>query len=142
LGYVVGVSDGASLTELRVQDEGEEGEFDAVLTETRRQLDAYFAGDLRTFSVPLAPTGTPFQQRVWQQVISVGFGQTASYGELANRLGSVARPVGTANGANPIWIIIPCHRILGANGALTGYAGGLWRKEWLLRHERGEQSLF
>ena len=89
------------------------------------------------FDLPLAPVGTPFQQRVWTALLNIPHGVTISYGELATRLGDpkASRAVGLANGRNPISIIIPCHRVIGANGNLTGYGGGLDRKEWLLRHE-------
>jgi methylated-DNA-[protein]-cysteine S-methyltransferase len=101
------------------------------------QLEAYFAGQLKQFNLPLAPQGTPFQQRVLQLLQQVPYGHTDTYGNLAKQLGDVktARAVGTANGSNPIAIIIPCHRVIGANGSLTGYAGGLERKTSLLRLE-------
>ena len=114
-----------------------------VLVETVRQLRAYFAGELEVFDLPLAPTGTDFQQRVWKQLVEVGFGETASYGQIAGRLGmtnAASRAVGLANGRNPIPIVIPCHRIIGANGTLTGYAGGLERKQLLLELE--QEALF
>lgn len=107
--------------------------------EAVRQLKAYFSGDLRNFDLPLAPEGTPFQLRVWQELLRIPYGSTISYGELAARLGDPqsARAVGLANGANPIAIIIPCHRVIGSNGALTGYGGGLRNKKWLLDLEHG-----
>jgi methylated-DNA-[protein]-cysteine S-methyltransferase len=114
-----------------------------VLVECARQLRAYFAGDLTEFDLPLAPDGTPFQQRVWAELQVVGFGKTATYGEIAHRLGmtnAASRAVGLANGRNPIPIVIPCHRVIGANGTLTGYAGGLERKQLLLDLEI--ESLF
>lgn len=110
-----------------------------VLAETVRQLTAYFARDLKEFDLPLAPSGTDFQRRVWDQLVGVGWGETASYGEIAHRLGmtnAASRAVGLANGRNPIPIVIPCHRIIGANGSLTGYAGGLERKQLLLELEQ------
>ncbi|MYC93536.1 MAG: methylated-DNA--[protein]-cysteine S-methyltransferase [Caldilineaceae bacterium SB0661_bin_32] len=110
-----------------------------LLEEVRRQLDAYFAGDLRCFDLPLDLEGTPFQRQVWQQLLSVGYGQTASYQDIAVAIDNpkAVRAVGAANGRNPVAIIVPCHRIIGSGGRtkLTGYGGGLWRKEWLLRHE-------
>lgn len=110
-----------------------------LLEEAQRQLAAYFAGSLRRFDLPLALDGTPFQRRVWQQLLSVGYGETASYGAIAAAIDNpkAVRAVGAANGRNPIAIIVPCHRIIGRGGRakLTGYGGGLWRKEWLLRHE-------
>jgi methylated-DNA-[protein]-cysteine S-methyltransferase len=100
------------------------------------ELSAYFAGKLRSFTLPLAPVvGSPFQRRVWGALARIPFGTTWSYARLAAETGSVARAVGSANGANPICIVVPCHRVIGADGSLTGYAGGLERKRWLLRHE-------
>jgi methylated-DNA-[protein]-cysteine S-methyltransferase len=117
---------------------GERDDDHPVLQECARQLRAYFAGDLTDFDLPLAPSGTPFQQRVWAELLAVGFGKTATYGEIAHRLGmtnAASRAVGLANGRNPIPIVIPCHRVIGANGTLTGYAGGLERKQLLLSLE-------
>ena len=108
---------------------------DAVLAEAQRQLRAYFDGELEDFDLPLAPTGTAFQRRVWHELEQIPYGETASYGEIAARLGlapGASRAVGTANGSNPIAIVVPCHRVIGANGTLTGYAGGLHRKRYLL----------
>ncbi len=109
----------------------------------RAQLGAYFAGELREFDVPLAPAGSPWQLRVWDALREIPYGETASYGEIARRVGApdAPRAVGTANGSNPIAIIVPCHRVIGANGKLTGYGGGLDRKRFLLGLERGELSL-
>jgi methylated-DNA-[protein]-cysteine S-methyltransferase len=111
---------------------------DGVLAEARAQLSAYFAGERTTFDLPLAPVGTPFQQRVWGELRRIPYAETVSYGELANRLGSpgASRAVGLANGRNPIAIVVPCHRVIGADGTLTGYAGGLERKRALLDLER------
>jgi len=110
-----------------------------VLEEARRQLESYFAGRRRAFDLPLEPRGTPFQREVWQALRAIPFGETRSYGELARQLGRPAatRAVGAANGRNPIAIVIPCHRVIGADGSLTGYGGGMERKRWLLEHERG-----
>jgi O-6-methylguanine DNA methyltransferase len=107
--------------------------------EASEQLAAYFAGDRSTFDVQLTLVGTPFQQRVWSALRDIPYGETVSYGELAEALGqpTAARAVGLANGKNPISIIVPCHRVVGADGSLTGYGGGLDRKEWLLAFERG-----
>lgn len=117
---------------------------DAPFAETRAQLRAYFRGELTAFHLPLAPRGTPFQQRVWTALRTIPYGETTSYGRLAARLGApaAARAVGLANGRNPIGIIVPCHRVLGANGSLTGYGGGLDRKRRLLAFERGGSALF
>jgi methylated-DNA-[protein]-cysteine S-methyltransferase len=107
------------------------------LGEARAQLEAYFAGKLREFSLPLRPRGTAFQRRVWSALEGIPYAATSSYGEIAARIGSAgsARAVGAANGRNPIAIVVPCHRVIGANGALVGYGGGLERKTWLLQHE-------
>ena len=110
---------------------------DRLFGSTKTQLDAYFAGELHRFELPLAPRGTTFQNAVWQALNAIPFGQTESYGALAARLGKpkASRAVGLANGHNPISIIVPCHRVVGANGSLTGYGGGIERKRWLLTHE-------
>jgi methylated-DNA-[protein]-cysteine S-methyltransferase len=109
-----------------------------LFIEAKRQLAAYFAGQLKEFDLPLHAPGTPFQQRVWAALRAIPFGVTISYGELAKRIGNpnAFRAVGLANGRNPISIIVPCHRVIGANGGLTGYGGGLSRKEILLVLER------
>jgi methylated-DNA-[protein]-cysteine S-methyltransferase len=113
------------------------------LKEPARQLALYFAGTLRTFDIPLAPQGTAFQQRVWRALLDIPYGETTSYGTLAARIGnpSASRAVGLANGSNPIAIIIPCHRVIGRTGALTGYGGGLPIKQALLALERGQSRL-
>ncbi len=107
------------------------------------QLTAYFAGKLRAFDVPVAPQGTPFQQQVWRALCDIPYGETTSYGALAERIGNpkAVRAVGLANGSNPISIIIPCHRVIGSNGSLTGYGGGLPIKKALLDLERGQTGL-
>jgi methylated-DNA-[protein]-cysteine S-methyltransferase len=114
-----------------------------VLRQAKRELAEYFAGKRRQFEVALAPEGTPFQRAVWKAISGVAFGQTISYGELARRAGcpGSARAAGAATGRNPIGIIVPCHRIVGSNGALTGYAGGLPRKRALLALESGMPEL-
>lgn len=116
----------------------------SAVPRARRQLDEYFAGRRRRFELDLAPDGTPFQQRVWARLLQVGFATTRSYLDIAMEVGgpSAVRAVGTANGANPIPIVVPCHRVVGADGRLVGYAGGLERKRWLLDHEAGAQRLF
>lgn len=109
-----------------------------VLARARGQLEEYFAGRRRDFDIPLAATGTSFQQRVWAALSTIPYGRTTSYGEIARRLGlpvGASRAVGAANGANPIAIMVPCHRVIGSNGSLTGYAGGLQRKQLLLQIE-------
>ena len=110
---------------------------DAALRLARQQLEAFFAGELQAFDLPLHMSGTPFQKQVWQGLLTIPYGTTISYAELAARIGrpGASRAVGAANGRNPIGIIVPCHRVIGANGSLTGYGGGLDRKEWLISHE-------
>jgi methylated-DNA-[protein]-cysteine S-methyltransferase len=110
-----------------------------VLVRAAGQLREYFARERRTFDVPVAPAGTPFQQRVWAALQEIPYGRTAGYGDVARRLGlppGAARAVGLANGANPVSIVVPCHRVVGADGSLTGYGGGLDRKRLLLDLER------
>ncbi len=114
-----------------------------LLVECARQLQAYFAGELTEFDLPLAPVGSAWQRQVWGALLEVGYGQTATYGEIAHRLGktnAASRAVGRAGGRNPIPIVIPCHRIIGSDGSLTGYAGGIDRKQTLLALE--SDSLF
>ncbi len=107
------------------------------LLESVAQLDEYFSGKRKEFSLSLAPEGTEFQKQVWQELLEIPFGEKRSYLDIALKLGdkNATRAVGAANGKNPIAIIIPCHRVIGENGKMTGYAGGLWRKEWLLDFE-------
>jgi methylated-DNA-[protein]-cysteine S-methyltransferase len=110
---------------------------DASFRAIREQLCAYFAGELREFDLPLRMAGTPFQRLVWDGLRTIPYGVTISYAELAERVGhaGAARAVGAANGRNPVGIVVPCHRVIGADGTLTGYGGGLDRKQWLLEHE-------
>ncbi|WP_300616586.1 methylated-DNA--[protein]-cysteine S-methyltransferase [Dokdonella sp.] len=102
------------------------------------QLEAYFAGDLKAFDLALAADGTPFRHKVWDELLRIPYGETISYGELARRIRqpSASRAVGLANGANPLPIVVPCHRVIGSSGKLTGFGGGLPTKQWLLEHER------
>ncbi len=111
---------------------------DCLFDQAATQLAAYFAGELQAFDLPLAAGGTAFQQRVWAALKEIPFGQTWSYGQLALHIGApgASRAVGLANGRNPLSIVVPCHRVIGANGSLTGYGGGLERKRWLLAHEQ------
>lgn len=108
-----------------------------IIADGLLQLNEYFQGNRKNFNIPLDMTGTDFQMKVWDAVAKVGYGTIATYQDIANTIKNPkgVRAVGLANGKNPIAIIIPCHRIIGSNGKLTGYGGGLWRKEWLLRHE-------
>lgn len=110
----------------------------AELKECVYQLDEYFKGIRKEFGLKLNPQGSEFQKKVWNQLLKVPFGKTASYLQISKQLGdsNATRAVGNANGSNPISIVIPCHRVIGSNGKLTGYSGGLWRKEWLLNHEK------
>lgn len=116
------------------------------LKEAVSQLQEYFAGKRTDFSFMMNPQGTDFQQKVWRALLEIPFGKTTSYLELSKKLGDVKaiRAVASANGKNPLWIVVPCHRVIGSDGSLTGYAGGLWRKQWLLEHENPvkQQSLF
>ena len=116
------------------------------LKEAVLQLQDYFDGKRTTFTFPLNPSGTDFQKKVWNELLHIPFGKTCSYLDLSKKLGDVKaiRAVASANGKNPLWIVVPCHRVIGTNGSLTGYAGGLWRKKWLLEHENPikQESLF
>jgi methylated-DNA-[protein]-cysteine S-methyltransferase len=109
----------------------------AVLADSRAQLVEYFAGERSSFDLPLDPRGTPFQRRVWTALRDIPFGETISYAELARRVGDprAVRAVGGANGRNPLPLVVPCHRVIGADGSLTGFGGGIDRKRWLLQHE-------
>lgn len=116
------------------------------LTDAVLQLQEYFDGKRTEFTFSLNPSGTEFQKKVWQELLQIPFGKTCSYLELSKKLGDVKaiRAVAFANGKNPLWIVVPCHRVIGTDGSLTGYAGGLWRKKWLLEHENPvkQESLF
>ena len=116
------------------------------LSEAAVQLKEYFSGKRSEFQLKLNPAGTEFQRKVWKLLQEVPFGETVSYLEIAKRLGDPKsiRAAASANGKNPLWIVVPCHRVIGSDGSLTGYAGGLWRKKWLLEHEKPslQQSLF
>jgi methylated-DNA-[protein]-cysteine S-methyltransferase len=146
IGELMLTSDGAALTGLWLEEHAGRavaGPADgwkrdaSAFREAVAQVRAYVAGELRVFSLPLAAEGTAFQRRVWAALAEIPFGETRSYGEIAGRIGQpgAARAVGLANGSNPISIVVPCHRVIGANGTLTGYGGGLERKRWLLEHE-------
>ena len=116
-----------------------DGQLTFCVKESFKQLSEYFKGQRREFFLNLEPMGTDFQKSVWRQLEKIPYGVTTSYGEIADALGkpSAGRAVGSANGKNPIAIIIPCHRVIGSDGSLTGYGGGLWRKEWLIGFEKG-----
>jgi len=121
-------------------------EIPPVLQEAVTQLQDYFEGKRSEFTFKLNPKGTDFQQKVWQELLHIPFGKTMSYLDLSKKLGDIKaiRAVASANGKNPLWIVVPCHRVIGSDGSLTGYAGGLWRKKWLLEHENPlkQQTLF
>ncbi|MES2747693.1 MAG: methylated-DNA--[protein]-cysteine S-methyltransferase [Bacteroidota bacterium] len=126
------------------------GELSTIIPENLKapitQLNDYFEGKRTDFDFKLNPKGTEFQRKVWEELLNIPFGKTMSYLDLSKKLGDVKaiRAVASANGKNPLWIVIPCHRVIGTDGSLTGYAGGLWRKKWLLEHESPsqQQSLF
>lgn len=138
IGAIRITEEGGAITEIAFVEEGERvessGPITALLEEAARQLDAYFKRESARFDLPLAPDGTDFQRRVWHKLDEIPFGETRTYQALADALATSARPVGQANGANPLAIVVPCHRVVGTAG-LAGYAGGLWRKRWLLAHE-------
>jgi methylated-DNA-[protein]-cysteine S-methyltransferase len=146
VGELLLTSDGSHLTGLYFapHHEGSEGTGpDRILERAANQLRAYFAGDGRAFDIPLRFEGTPFQTRVWQLLQAIPYGETVSYATLAKRAGAPngARAAGGAVGSNPISIIIPCHRVIGSNGRLTGFGGGIPRKQWLLEHEKAIAGL-
>ena len=122
-----------------VEVEGDSVEDRSLFRDAIEQLRAYFAGELTRFDLKLNPQGTAFQKRAWEELQRIPYGQTITYGEQARRLGDqkACRAVGAANGQNPIGIIIPCHRVIGSDGSLTGFAGGIETKQWLLQHESG-----
>jgi methylated-DNA-[protein]-cysteine S-methyltransferase len=142
---IVGDENGVSI--ISVLSEGElSTKIPNELQEAVSQLQEYFEGKRKDFDFKLNPKGTDFQQKVWQELLNIPFGKTMSYLDLSKKLGDVKaiRAVASANGKNPLWIVVPCHRVIGTDGSLTGYAGGLWRKKWLLEHEipSHQQSLF
>ncbi|MBW2705782.1 MAG: methylated-DNA--[protein]-cysteine S-methyltransferase [Deltaproteobacteria bacterium] len=118
----------------------EDGELTFCVKECLKQIDEYFRGDRREFFLNLQPVGTDFQKSVWRQLEKIPYGKTTSYGKIADVIGkpNASRAVGSANGKNPLAIIVPCHRVIGSDGSLTGYGGGVWRKRWLIGFERGE----
>ena len=114
-----------------------------LLKITIKQLDEYFAGKRKVFELPLKQSGTNFQQLVWQHLLEIDYGSTISYAQLSNKMKNplAIRAIAAANGKNSLWIVVPCHRVIGSDGSLTGYAGGLWRKQWLLEHEATTQGV-
>ncbi|HZL09446.1 MAG TPA: methylated-DNA--[protein]-cysteine S-methyltransferase [Prolixibacteraceae bacterium] len=138
LGFLILKSDGQSIVGISFsEDDIPEQNPCEVLEKCKKQLENYFSGKTIAFDLPLNPEGTEFQQKVWDELLKIPYGETITYLELAVRLGDpkAIRAVGTANGRNPIAIVIPCHRVIGAGNKLTGYAGGIWRKKILLAHE-------
>jgi len=127
---------------LYFEDEDKTSEPELFSMDYIRQLDAYFHGNLKQFNIPLDLSGSDFQMRVWKELRNIPYGKTISYMDLAKRLGNPKsiRAAAHANGQNPVSIIVPCHRVIGSDGSLTGYAGGLWRKKWLLKHEMDQQQ--
>jgi methylated-DNA-[protein]-cysteine S-methyltransferase len=145
IGKLTLASNGEALTQLEFEDpryaltQHPRGD-DKILRQARKELDAYFAGKLKDFTVPVAPQGTEFQKKAWKALQKIPYGTTRSYGQQAKVVGnpSASRAVGAANGRNPIAVIIPCHRVIGSNGSLTGFGGGMKRKQFLLDLEQGE----
>jgi methylated-DNA-[protein]-cysteine S-methyltransferase len=147
LGIAKIMGDEKGISGISVSDEGEVSTIIPIgLQEAVSQLNDYFEGKRTDFDFKLNPKGTEFQQKVWKALLEVPYGKTRTYLEQSKILGDVKaiRAVASANGKNPLWIVVPCHRIIGTDGSLTGYAGGLWRKKWLLEHENPttQQSLF
>lgn len=134
---IQGDENGISKIYIRNEDVEITSKIPSELKEAVIQLQEYFEGKRTHFTFLLHPSGTEFQKKVWQELLNIPFGKTCSYLELSKKLGDVKaiRAVAAANGKNPLWIVVPCHRVIGADGSLTGYAGGLWRKKWLLEHE-------
>lgn len=143
---IQGNADGISKISVSDEELSPSKEVPPELRQAVQQLRAYFAGEREDFHLKLNPSGTEFQQKVWKELLKIPFGKTLSYLELSKKLGDVKaiRAVAAANGKNPLWIVVPCHRVIGSDGSLTGYAGGLQRKKWLLEHENPspQQTLF
>ncbi|MDX9883182.1 MAG: methylated-DNA--[protein]-cysteine S-methyltransferase [Prolixibacteraceae bacterium] len=138
IGFLTVCSDGESITRISFSEEKPDTVISCtVVVSAIKQLDEYFQGNRMVFDLPLKPKGTSFQKKIWNELVTIPFGQPVSYTQVALKTGDVknVRAVGTANGKNPVAILIPCHRVIGSNGKLIGYAGGLWRKKWLLNHE-------
>ena len=148
LGFTEIQGDENGISKIHVMDEEAKttAKIPQELKEAILQLQEYFDGKRTNFSFQLNPSGTEFQKKVWQELLNIPYGKTYSYLELSKKLGDVKaiRAVASANGKNPLWIVVPCHRVIGTDGSLTGYAGGLWRKKWLLEHENPvkQESLF
>lgn len=140
VGWLLLEADESGVTKVHFMDESHEttSPVSPVLKQCMLELDEYFGGEREVFSIPIKALGTGFQEKVWSQLLTIPFAKTISYAQLAIQLGDLKtiRAAGTANGKNPLAIIIPCHRVIGSDGSLTGYGGGLWRKKWLLDFER------
>ena len=146
LGNENGIQSISVLDDDSISDELLQRETPNCLQNCVTQLEEYFAGKRTEFNLKLNPKGTEFQKKVWRELLNIPFNKTRTYLQQSKALGDVKaiRAVASANGKNPIWIVIPCHRVIGSDGSLTGYAGGIWRKKWLLAHENPlkQQSLF
>lgn len=152
VGDIVMYATDAALVAVFIDDQKHQIAYDAkkvrgahpILDSAERDLRAYFTGDRRDPKTPMTMNGTPFQMKVWRALTTIPFGETWSYGQLAKKIGSegAMRAVGTANSRNKISILVPCHRVIGADGSLTGYAGGVENKKWLLEHEAKQRALF
>jgi methylated-DNA-[protein]-cysteine S-methyltransferase len=147
LGIATVIGDDEGVSVISVSDKGEASEIiPEILSDAVSQLNEYLQGRRNDFTFKLNPMGTDFQKKVWKGLLEIPYGETRTYMEQSKTLGNVKaiRAVASANGKNPLWIVVPCHRVIGTNGSLTGYAGGLWRKKWLLEHENptNQQSLF
>ena len=148
IGYteILGDENGIASISVLTSEENETEIIPLNLQDCVQQLQDYFKGNRKSFGLTLNPKGTTFQKQVWNELQNIPFGKTITYLELSKRLGDVKaiRAAANANGKNPIWIVVPCHRVIGSDGSLTGYAGGLYRKQWLLEHEspNKQQTLF
>lgn len=148
LGFVLIEGDEAGISKISVTSDATilSEHIPVLFAQVVLQLNEYFEGKRTEFHFKMNPNGTDFQKKVWEELLKIPFGKTCSYQEITNNLGDpkAIRAVANANGKNPLWIVVPCHRVIGSDGSLTGYAGGLWRKKWLLEHENPvkQQSLF
>ncbi|KVV13331.1 Methylated-DNA--protein-cysteine methyltransferase [Flavobacterium sp. TAB 87] len=147
LGIAQITGDAFGISEIKISQDGEISTLiPREIQQAVKQIQEYFKGIRTEFDFKMNPKGTEFQQKVWKGLLEIPFGKTMSYLQLSKKLGDpkAIRAIATANGKNPLWIVVPCHRVIGSDGSLTGYAGGLWRKQWLLQHESSskQQSLF
>ena len=139
VGIALIVADDTYILKVSIRDDVTEGSSTGhpLLLQATKQLDEYFAGERKDFDLPLNQSGSAFQQQVWQQLLRIPYGKTITYTQQSNLMNNplAIRAIAAANGKNNLWVVVPCHRVVGSNGSLTGYAGGLWRKKWLLDHE-------